>query len=258
MAIKGLFPYSNPKINTLLFDLDETLIHRNGITIEPRFVFNAMKRLKPGIPFYKFYPIMKQAVHYSKTHKTNKKNHQVFLESLASHSRKTVSELDEIVRVHLHNDFLKYKNYFSPVPGACETIELGQKLGYDIVIATNPSMPFCTVKSRLEWAGVGHVPFEYITNSENMTRCKPDPDYYRELLSHISKEPGQCLMIGNDLEKDLASMKAGILNFILNTPAMRKQMKKLKIKETLTAGVGDYGDLREWLVRSAEERGGRK
>ncbi len=201
------------------------------------------------IPVWRFYSAFWQSVKKSKTHGTDKTNHEVLVESLAAYSNKPFEEVDKIIQLNLHDDFKKLKNHFSPVPGAKETLLLAHRLGYRVIIATNPSIPFCTVKLRLKWAGLEDFPFEYITHSEVMTRCKPDPAFYTELLERLSIDSKNCLMVGNDIEKDLAAKEIGILTYILKSPETQKQINKYKGTLSLE-GYGDYDGLQQWLQTS--------
>ena len=65
-------------------------------------------------------------------------------------------------------------------------------------------------KTRLRAGGLDDFTFDFISHSEVMTRCKPDPRYYRELLERLRARGEECLMIGNDPRKDLPAKDAGI------------------------------------------------
>lgn len=69
-----------------------------------------------------------------------------------------------------------------------------------MVIATNPLFPRTAIEQRLQWAGVGADEFSYalVTTYEIMHASKQHPAYYREILGRIKREPGECLMVGDD------------------------------------------------------------
>jgi FMN phosphatase YigB (HAD superfamily) len=72
------------------------------------------------------------------------------------------------------------------------------------------------VESRLSWIGLQPSDFDFITSYENSSYCKPNPDYYREILKKYDARPEDCLMIGNDVEEDgAASAQAGIEAFLV-------------------------------------------
>ena len=47
-----------------------------------------------------------------------------------------------------------------------------------------------------------------------MHACKPNPAYYREIAERVRTEPGNCVMIGNDVQMDiLPARRAGMKTF---------------------------------------------
>ena len=87
--------------------------------------------------------------------------------------------------------------------------------GYYVVLATNPLFPPCAVDSRLEWIGLDRHDFKLITHYENSTYCKPNPEYYREVLSKIGKSAEQCLMVGNNPAEDMCVSALGMNVFLV-------------------------------------------
>jgi len=87
--------------------------------------------------------------------------------------------------------------------------------GYTVVLATNPLFPPCAVDSRLGWIGLDKDDFELITHYENSTFCKPNPEYYREVLSKIGKSPEQCIMVGNNPAEDMCVSALGMEVFLV-------------------------------------------
>lgn len=82
--------------------------------------------------------------------------------------------------------------------------------GYGLALATNPVFPAVAVETRLHWVGLAPSDFDYVTTYENCRSSKPNPDYYRDILSHIGRQAGECLMIGNNPVDDMAARKAGL------------------------------------------------
>jgi len=87
--------------------------------------------------------------------------------------------------------------------------------GYFIVLATNPYFPPCAVDSRLAWIGLDKQDFTLVTHYENSSYCKPNPDYYHQVLSKISKVPEQCIMIGNNPAEDMCASELGMEVFLV-------------------------------------------
>lgn len=77
--------------------------------------------------------------------------------------------------------------YCRRFPGIPETMARIFDCGYKVVIATNPVFPLTAIEQRLNWAGIGHFPFNLITAYENMHCTKPHPEYFREICRLIDK-----------------------------------------------------------------------
>jgi len=131
----------------------------------------------------------------------------------------------------LHDEQLKsvedacnrfYANEFNAARSVVKQSDVPKRLvraiaarGYNTVLATNPLFPLCAVDSRLEWIDLDRSCFMLITHYENSTFCKPNPAYYREVLSRIGKSPEQCLMVGNNPAEDMCVSKLGMEVFLV-------------------------------------------
>ena len=87
--------------------------------------------------------------------------------------------------------------------------------GYDVVLATNPIFPAVAVETRLGWVGLTSADFVWVTTYENSRRSKPNPDYYRDILTRIGRRGEECLMIGNNPVDDMAALKAGLSAYLV-------------------------------------------
>ena len=100
-------------------------------------------------------------------------------------------------------------------PRAKETVELVRALGAVPALATNPLFPDVATRSRIRWAGLTPEDFALYTTYENICWCKPNPEYYREILRRLDARGEDCLMVGNDAGEDTAAEAAGIRTFLL-------------------------------------------
>ena len=107
-------------------------------------------------------------------------------------------------------------------PMAAETIREIKAMGFRVILATNPLFPAIATYSRVRWAGLNPEDFELITTYENSRFCKPNPDYYREILGKISLDGSQCLMVGNDVGEDMIAGKLGMKTFLLTDCLINK------------------------------------
>ena len=115
-----------------------------------------------------------------------------------------------------------YSNEFNVAKAVMKPSEIPKRLvrkiaskGYDVVLATNPMFPQCAVESRLSWTGLEIQDFRLVTHYLNSTFCKPNLEYYREILTKIHKTPEQCLMVGNNPVEDMCAGWLGIETFLV-------------------------------------------
>jgi FMN phosphatase YigB (HAD superfamily) len=200
-------------------------------------MLRACRRFAPAIRPWRFRRAFWQAAERLQVHGTDKTNYQVFLETLGAHSRVDLPALDRIVREFLAGDFPRLSDRFVPIPGGRETLELARRLGYRLVLATNPVWPLEAVHTRLRAGGLDDFTFDFISHSEVMTSCKPDPRYYRELLERLHARGEECLMIGNDPRKDLPAKEAGIRTFLIGAHPPDPRMDASGTLEDLRARI---------------------
>lgn len=101
---------------------------------------------------------------------------------------------------HFHEfyekEFQGAKDFCRYDPKAAETVRKIKRKGLKLILATNPIFPRNAVISRIRWAGLEPSDFEYITDYENSRYCKPNPEYYNEILNKLNLQPVECLMVG--------------------------------------------------------------
>lgn len=108
-------------------------------------------------------------------------------------------------------------------PLAAEAIRQIKSMGLRAVLATNPLFPAIATHSRVRWAGLRPEDFEYITTYENSRFCKPNPDYYREILGKLNLKSEECLMVGNDVGEDMVAGTLGMKVFLLTDCLINKE-----------------------------------
>ena len=210
-------------IDTLLFDLDGTLVdqYRPGSTVQfARLVLRRFRGLASPIALVRAGQL---AIRAMKANTTTRTNFDVIVSAFCDQTGAPPGEVAERLQRLLREDFLAMAWRFHPVPGAGDAVRLARKLGFHLVLATNPTVPLPSIVHRLRWAGLGDVAWEFVTHPENMSRCKPSVDYYRQILKALDRPAERCLMIGNDFRKDLPAMEAGIKAFLVDRPMSRTQ-----------------------------------
>lgn len=127
-------------------------------------------------------------------------------------------------------------------PEAKETVELVKDLGKMAVLATNPIFPAAATCNRMRWAGLEPQDFTLYTTCENSRYCKPDLQYYREILEQIGCDPRECLMVGNDVSEDMIVEELGMKVFLLTDCLINKEDKDISRYPR-----GGFRELKEYL-----------
>lgn len=125
---------------------------------------------------------------------------------------------DEFYRV----EFQEVKKVCGFNPLSAKTVAGLREMGLRVVLATNPIFPAVATQSRIRWAGMEPEDFERYTTYENSRYCKPNPDYYREILDKLGAAPEDCLMVGNDVTEDMVAGTLGMRVFLLTDCLINK------------------------------------
>jgi len=143
-----------------------------------------------------------------------------------------------------------YSTEFNQVKGLCgfakeakEVVEFVKSLGKRAVLATNPLFPAVATENRMRWAGLEPSDFEYYTTYENACYCKPNPEYYREILDKTGLKAEECIMVGNDVTEDMVATEAlGMKVFLLTDCLINK-----KGDDIVKYHHGNFSELKEYL-----------
>lgn len=144
------------------------------------------------------------------------------------------------------SDFAQARTVCGFDPGAGEVAALLKARGVTMVMATNPLFPEIATRQRIRWAGLEPEDFALVTTYENSRYCKPNPDYYRDILARIGKRPENCLMVGNDVAEDMLPARAvGMQVFLLMPCVINK--KGLELGQFPRGG---FAELKDFLLNN--------
>ena len=105
---------------------------------------------------------------------------------------------------------------------SAEAVRLLQEKGLRVILATNPIFPAIATEQRIRWAGLEPSDFALYTTYENSRFCKPNLDYYRDILDRFGLQPEECLMVGNDVAEDMIARELGMEVFLLTDCLINK------------------------------------
>ena len=218
------------KITTILFDLDGTLLPMD----QDEFVRAYFKLLAQKLAGHGYAP---QAL---------LGNIWTGVEAMVKNTGEVNNEeafwrtFDEIYGKDVRNDIPIFEEYYrnefqqvQPVcgfnPQAAEVIRYVKEKGLRTVLATNPLFPVVATESRIRWAGLKKEDFELVTTYENSRHCKPNPDYYKDIMEEIGVRPQECLMVGNDVKEDMIAESLGMKVFLLTDCLINKEEKDISV-----------------------------
>lgn len=150
------------------------------------------------------------------------KNEDVFWYVFNSFLGKDAQQDEALFNEFYQTVFQQSKSSCGFNPAAAEAIKEIKAMGYRIALATNPLFPAVATLSRIRWAGLNPEDFELITTYENSSFCKPNPDYYREILGKLGLNGPDCLMVGNDVGEDMVAKRLGMQVFLLTDCLINK------------------------------------
>lgn len=211
------------KITTVFFDLDGTLLPMDQDTFIKAYLGGLVKVAAPlGYdPSVLAKSIMAGTYDMYKNDgsRTNEDAFWLYMESVFG---KKIIEDKYIFDEYYRTDFQKVAEVCGNTPKANEVIKQVKGKGLRVTLATNPLFPRMATESRVRWAGLDKDDFEIITTFEDYTHCKPNLDYYRDILANMGVDPEECLMVGNDVDEDMIAENLGMRVFLLTNDLINK------------------------------------
>lgn len=197
-------------IKHLLFDLDGTLL---PIDLEffMKHYIHALAVHFPNIPEKKFGAhLMASTMAMAKSLDPKLTNEEVFWTDFTERIGISRSELEPTFQRFYDHDFPKLKKHLTPTDTPRLVLDYALREGFSVTLATNPLFPLQAIVERLAWINCHEIPFRLITALEDMHFCKPNREYYQEIIDRLDLNPQECMMIGNDMEEDLVASYLGM------------------------------------------------
>ncbi len=210
-------------LKTVLFDLDGTLLPMEQTV----FVKDYLGRLAAHMAPHGYEPkeLIETVWKGSAAMVANdgsRTNEAVFKEVFLSQYGERITADFPKFDVFYEDEFQKVKGSTSPTPMAKKLIEMLKAANVRLVLATNPLFPKAATESRIRWAGLSVGDFDLVTTYENSRHCKPNPDYYRDILGKLGCSAQDCCMVGNDVGEDMIAAKLGMDVFLLTDCLINK------------------------------------
>lgn len=216
-------------MNTILFDLDGTLLPLDMELFTQEYFKGLAKKLAAHInPAELPSKVWASTKYMISNLEEDKLNMDSFFEDFRTRVDNDLEELHPIFDDFYKNDFGALKEVVRPDARIPQMIESLKAKGYTLVVATNPLFPREAILHRIKWAGLNSEDFKLITTYENMHFCKPQLQYYKEILSMIGKSPEEAMMVGNDLEEDIVSGQLGLKTYLIEDCIIERGTANIK------------------------------
>ena len=211
------------KITTILFDLDGTLLPMDQEVFIKAYLGGLVKVAAP----YGYDPSLlaksiMEGTYVMVKNDGSKSNEDAFWLYMQTIFGDKIIADKHIFDEYYATDFQKVQVSCGYSPEADEVVKLAKKMGYRVVLATNPLFPKVATESRIRWAGLDKNDFDEITTFEDYTHCKPNLDYYRDIIAKFNLDPEECLMVGNDVDEDMITTRLGMRVFLLTDDIINK------------------------------------
>lgn len=203
-------------ITTVLFDLDGTLLPMD----QDSFIRAYMAGLTAKMAPYGFDPRQMAGSIWAGTEAMvgndgSARNEDVFWKAFSQACGQDMMDYYGPIEAFYREEFQQVRHSCGFDARSAETIRALKAKGLTLALATNPLFPALATHSRVRWAGLEPEDFAHITTYENSRHCKPNPDYYRDILATLGVSPEQCLMVGNDVSEDMIAESLGLRVFLM-------------------------------------------
>lgn len=230
-------------ITTVLFDLDGTLLPMDQDVFVKKYFSLLAARLAP----HGYEPQALIAAIWAGTaamvkNNGSKTNEQAFWDDFAGQFGEGARADEPKFAAFYAEDFDKVRQVCGHHPRAARVVHRVKEKGLRVALATNPIFPAIATQKRIRWAGLQPEDFELYTTYENSVNCKPNPDYYRDVLRKLGVQPEECLMVGNDVGEDMIAQTLGMQVFLLTDCIINKKNEDLS-----RYPHGDFSALLEYI-----------
>ena len=202
-------------LNTILFDLDGTLLSIDHKQFGKIYFGGLASHFTDMYPPDTLIKLILDATKAMVDDISDKTNETVFMEALETMVFDRLEEMQKRFKLFYENDFDQLRTAVVENKVIIETIAILKSKGYQLVIATNPMFPKIAIEKRIIWTGLNRSDFSYVTSFEASHYCKPQKEFFVEILKDIHKSPEECLMVGNDAQEDMAAKLYNINTYLI-------------------------------------------
>lgn len=211
-------------IKVILFDLDGTLLPMDQDKFIKAYFGGICKRLTPfGYEPQKLISAIWKGTESMVQNDGALSNEQVFWNCFADIFGEKAREDEPHFAKFYDKDFDDVKISCGYNKKSAEIISKVKSLGFRTALATNPIFPAVATHKRIAWAGLKVDDFELVTTYENSRFCKPNLEYYKDIIKVLGVDVSECVMVGNDVGEDMIAKKLDLKVFLLTDCLINKK-----------------------------------
>lgn len=235
------------KLKAVLFDLDGTLLPMDQEEFMKKYMGGLCKHLVPmGYDADKLPVAIWQGVKAMYKNTGEFTNEEVFWNAFKKLYPDTSDKEIKLLDEYYETKFNEVASVATPNPDAKKAVEYIKAKGLRVTLATNPLFPRIATAKRIRWAGFKEKDFEFFTSFEDSCNAKPNPDYFRGICERMDLKPCECLLVGNDVDEDMAARDIGMKVFLITDHMINKNGKDISVYPH-----GNFKDLIEYIKEQA-------
>lgn len=232
---------------TLLLDLDDTLLNTNLNIFVPAYFQALGNHLESRVPSDTMLRALVQATNRINVSEDPARTlEEIFDSSFYADLGVSKRDLADVFDDFYDNVFPTLSTHTSQKEAAASLIEWALNCGYRVAIATDPLFPRKATYHRIRWAGIDPERIELFSTFEHFHFTKTHPAYFAEVLGRLGWPDGPVLMVGDNVERDLApAHKLGLATYLIDSGSASGLFDPSQ--GSFETGRGKLSDLRPWL-----------
>lgn len=210
-------------MKAVLFDLDGTLLPMDSELFMKIYAKEVTKAFHGFEEAEMIFPQIMKSIGEVVKDREETTNFEKFFMNFEKVMPKSREEYLKVFDVFYETGFLNVKEATYTSEHIIEAVHILKDKGYQLIIATNPIFPMAANRHRIDWAGLNIDDFDHVTSFEKNKHCKPSVDFYREVLDEVGLEGHEVLMVGNDVQEDLAIQSLGAKTFLIENHMINRK-----------------------------------
>ena len=173
---------------------------------------------------------------------SGRKNIDVFYDVVCQQTGRPRAEIEPVLDEYYTSAFGNVREIVLENPYAVEIARLMREKANYAVIATMPIFPIEACDMRMRWVGLRADMFDRVTTCDYSSFCKPNPQYFADIMADFGVTAEETLMIGNDVREDMEPCeKLGIDTFLVTDHIITHGLDYARFRQ------GGYPELIKYL-----------